>query len=97
MLCDDIIECIGIEYKKIKQKEKYYKLYGDIIKHLKYYLHTYINEKNHLLSLKILQSGDLRIDSRFLYDNNFINKKNNHYYILSNIYGKQAIAFTLTY
>lgn len=94
MLCDDILECIGIEYKKIKQKNYYYQLYGDIIKHLKYYLHTYTDK----LLLSVLQQGDLRIDTRFLFDNNYINKKNKHYDIISNLYGgSEAIAFTLTY
>jgi hypothetical protein len=87
-LCYDIMEMIGKEYTIIKETNKNKKLYGEIVKHLKYYFdeHGMYEEKHGIYGNPwCFKNGDIRLDTEFLEYEELWNT--NHYKIICNKHG----------
>ncbi len=97
-LCYDIMEMIGKQYTIIKETNKNKKLYGEIVKHLEYYIDEYVdyrdeNEAQAVMTWELLDKGlfkmggHRRIDAQFLqYEDLWCS---NHYKIIANKHGGQ--------
>ena len=93
-LCYDIMEMIGKEYTIIKETNKNKKLYGEIVKHLEYYIDYYVldgSEGQGAMTYELLykelfkRGGHRRIDTQFLeYEDLW---SSNHYEIIANKHG----------
>ena len=97
-VCYDIMEMIGKQYTIIKETNKNKKLYGEMIKHLNYYIDEYVDPEDdydaqaimtyELLYKELLKrGGHPRIDTQFLeYEDLWCS---NHYEIIANKHGGQ--------
>ena len=80
-LCYDIMEMIGKQYTIIKETNKNKKLYGEIVKHLEYYLDDY----GWTITPYCVKNGIIRNDTQFLeYEELWFS---NHYKIIADKYG----------
>ena len=95
-VCFDIMEMIGKQYKIIKETNKNKKLYGEMIKHLEYYIDEFVDPEDDdeaqavmtydLLYRELLKSGGhRRIDTQFLEYEELWNT--NHYKIICDKHG----------
>ena len=82
-LCFDIMEMIGKQYTIIKETNKNKKIYGEIVKHLEYY----IDEHGEYIDPEFIKCGDIRTDTRFLEYEYDIHSAGNHYKIIADKWG----------
>ena len=90
-LCYDIMEMIGKQYTIIKETNKNKKLYGEIVKHLEYYIDEYVDyrDENGTFTPRpiYIRYGDKRTDTNFLeYEELWCS---NHYEIIADKHGGQ--------
>jgi hypothetical protein len=83
MPCFDIMELIGFEVIKVREKTKNFKLFKEIILHLEQYNDEY--EDDYKEKLFVIKWNDKRIDMRFIEYNELYNTK--HYEIICNNHG----------
>ena len=95
-VCFDIMEMIGEQYKIIKETNKNKKIYGEIIKHLDYYIDYYVDpedndEAQEILTNNLFYKQDL-LEEHFI-DTKFLDYENlwdtNHYKIICHKHGGQ--------